>query len=1037
MQRTLRFLMASLIILCHAFYGYSQSHGSRQIDGQVMDASGIPIPGAGVVVQGTRIGTVSDLDGLFSLDVPYTAKTLEVSALGYLNKVVPIGAGNSLTVVLEDEILSIDQVVVTGYGNGIKKESLTSSISTINSTRLSKSASVSSSSALAGKIAGVNFRQYNGEPGMGTSINIRNMGAALFVIDGVQSTEGSFNNIDFNDIESITVLKDASAAIYGVQASNGVIVVTTKSGKSNQGNHINISASTGMQSWFRYPRPASAADYVEGLIQSATVTGNQAPYTMEQLNGYRNGTIKGFDWYDYVIRDYAPQTYISASAEGGTDKINYYVSLGGLDQESIINGYGSFKRYNVQLNLDSQITEKLKVGMRFNGRIESYKHPAVPGEDVWAAIFAIWRNPPVNRPFANDNPDYPAVTSNTASTNFAILNYDRSGYLEDTYRVGQINGYLEYSILDGLKLKALGSYYYGGRWYECQEYTYDLYSYDEVNDTYPVEYSLTNPFRQRIVSFQEKKMGQLQLTWDKAFGKHSISALGAAEVYHEIAPGLDTWSRPASKYVNTIDFASLEKYTDVMNDELTRTGFAGRINYNYAERYYLELSGRYDGSYKFQRGHRWVFLPSASLGWRISEESFWKRSSIKNWFNSFKLRGSYGILASDDIEGLGPFDYYTGYDYGQGGAVLDGKYFSGAVTKGIPTTSITWVKTNMLDIGADMRFLNDRLSVTVDYFRNKRTGLLGQRYDQLIPTEVGFTLPYENLGSEIYTGVDGDIAWKDRAGEFLYSVGANFTFARKYNWEQYKPRYENSVNEFEVAMWHRYAGISWGYVSDGQFQDWAEIQTCPVNIDGKGNTTLIPGDIKYKDLNNDGVINHYDTRPIGYSQGSLPLLNYGLNLDLQWKGFDLSADFTGGCFGTYRVDYEICRPFWDGGNTADYILKNSWKLVDIEDESKGFVKGAFPMAIEGRGEHSNYWASDFWYTNIAYIKLRNLEFGYTLPQSISQKVAISKARFYLFAQNLFSIDNLGLFEVDPEIAETNSIVYPTTRILGVGTKITF
>lgn len=1021
--RITRFLVAALLIFCHSSFGFSQGKGSRMIDGRVSDASGVPIPGAGIVAQGTRVGTISDSEGRFSLNVPSSAKVLEISALGYSGRTLSIGPESSYSIILEDESLSLDQVVVTGYGNGIKKESLTSSISTIDSKKLAKSAAVSSSSALAGKIAGVNFRQYNGEPGTGTSINIRNMGSALFVIDGVQATEGSFNNIDFNDIESISVLKDASASIYGVQASNGVIVVTTKSGKRNQGSHINVTAHTGLQSWFRYPRPASAADYVEGLIQSATVTGNPSPYTMEQLAGYRNGTIKGFDWYDYVIRDNAPQTYISASAEGGTDKINYYMSLGGLNQESIINGYGSFRRYNTQFNLDARVTEKLKVGLRFNGRIESYKHPAVPGDDVWAAIFAIWRNPPVNRPFANDNPDYPAVTSNTASTNFAILNYDRSGYWENTYRVGQLNGFVEYDILEGLKLKALGSYYYGGRWYECQEYTYNLYSYDEATDTYPIEYSLTNPFRQRIVSFQEREMGQLQLTWDKTFGKHSLSALAAAEVYHEINPGLDTWSRPASRYINTIDFASLERYNDVVNDELTRAGFVGRVNYNFSEKLYLEVSGRYDGSYKFQSGHRWVFLPSASLGWRIRK--------------NIKVRGSYGTLASDDISGLGSFDYLTGYDYGQGGAVLDGKFISGARTKGIPTTSITWVKTNMLDFGVDLGFFKDRLSASLDYFRNKRTGLLGQRYDQLIPSEVGFSLPYENLGSEIYTGVDGEVSWKDRRGDFFYSVGGNFTFARRYNWEQYKPRYENSVNEFEVAMWHRYAGITWGYVSDGQFQDWEEIQTCTVNIDGKGNTTLRPGDIKYKDLNNDGVINHYDTRPIGYAQGWLPLLNYGLNLDLQWKGFDLSADFTGGCFGTYRVDFEICRPFWDGGNTAAYVLKNSWKLVDIQDESKGYIKGAFPMAIEGRGDHSNYWASDFWYTNVAYIKLRNFELGYTIPQNLSMKAAISKARIYLFAQNLFSIDNLGLFEVDPEIAETNSIVYPTTRMVGIGAKITF
>ena len=1008
----------------------------KAVSGSVSDSNGDPIPGAGIRVQGTRTGTITDLDGHFSVKVPSSSSLLEISALGFQTKVVSPGQSSTLDIVLEEESMTIGQVVVTGYGNGIRKESLTSAISTVNSDKLSKSAGVSSSSAMAGKIAGVNFRQFNGEPGSGTAINIRNMGQALFVIDGVQATEGSFNNIDFNDIESISVLKDASAAIYGVRAANGVVVVTTKSGKQKEGHHVNVNGYTGWQSWFRYPRPASAADYVEGLIQSATVNGTPSTYTLDDLEGYRNGTIKGFDWYDYVVRKNMPQSYVSVGAEGGTDRINYYMSLGGLNQKSVINGYGYFQRYNAQFNLDAAVTEKLKVGMRFNGRVEDNRHPAVPGEDVWAAIFAIWRNPPVNRPFANDNPDYPAVTSNTASTNFAILNYDRSGYWQDTYRVMQLNGNVEYTILDGLKLKALGSYYYGGRWYECQEYTYDLYSYDAATDTYPVEYSLTNPFRQRIVSFQERLMGQLQLTWDKKFGAHEISAVAAAEAYHEINPGLDTWSRPASRYINTIDYASLERYTDYKNDESARAGFVARVNYNYKSKYYVELSGRYDGSYKFRSGSRWVFLPSTSLGWRISEEDFWK-NSLGTVLNSFKIRASYGTLASDDISELGAFDYLSGYEYGRTGSVLDGSYVIGAQSKGLPTTTITWVKTNMLDAGIDFGLLNSRLNGTLDYFWNKRTGLVGRRYDQLIPSEVGFTLPLENLGSEVYTGIDGELTWQDRAGDLFYSIGTNFTFARKLNWHQYNPQYENSVNEFEVAAWERYAGITWGFVSDGQFQTWDEIYTCPVDIDGRGNTTLRPGDIKYKDLNSDGVINHYDTRPIGFSQGTLPLLNFGFNINLQWKGFDLSADFTGGCFGTYRVDFEICRPFWDGGNTAAYVLKNSWKLKDITDESKGYIPGYFPMAVEGRTDHSNYWASDYWMVNVAYAKLRNCEFGYTLPLKASSWAGMSKARIYLFGQNLFSIDNLGLYEVDPEIAETNSIVYPTNRVFGVGAKITF
>mgnify|MGYP004468642985 FL=1 len=1019
------------------------------VEGRISDSNGSPIVGAMVILKGTSQGVTSDIDGNFAIKVSSDRDVLVFSFLGYSSVELSVGTQTWFSVTLQEESLAVEQVIVTGYGNGIKKESITGSIANINAGKLSQSVGANVSTALAGKVAGVNFRMMDGQPGATTSISIRNMGSALFVIDGVQSTQGSFNNLDFNDIESISVLKDASAAIYGVQAANGVIVVTTKSGQKT-GNSVNVNAYYGAQSWFRYPRPADTQTYIEGHIQSATITGSPGEFTMDDLNNYRNGTLRGFDWYDYVVRSSAPQAYISANASGGTDKINYYISLGGLDQKSVINNYGGFQRYNVQFNLDARINKRLKLGVRFNGRYEKTEHPAVPGDDVWAAIFAIWRNPPTNRPFANDNPDYPTMTSNTASTNFAILNYDRSGYLKDTYRVCQLSANIEYEIIEGLKLKGLTSYYLGNRWYDCQEYTYDLYGYDAVTDTYPVIYSLTNPFRQRIVGLQQQIMGQAQLTYDKVIGRHTISSVIASEIYHEINPGLDTWSRPQSNYINTIDFASLEKYTDNKNTELARAGFVARVNYNYADQYYIELAGRYDGSWKFRRGNRWAFLPSVSIGWRPSEEHFWKEGSISHWFNSLKIRASFGQLGYDNLSWfdtdengnrilrtLAPFDYLSGYDYGVGGAVLDGKYQTGVQSKGIPTTTISWITVNMYDAGIDFGFLANRLSGSLDYFYNLRKGLVDRRYDQLIPSEVGFTLPPENLASEVYTGFDGNIAWADRVRDFRYSVGVNFTYSRHLTHHQYNPQFKNSWDEYVNSGWERYSNITWGYKSDGQFCSWEEIGNYPIDIDGKNNSTLRPGDIRYKDLNGDGLINDMDKRPIGYAEGMLPNLNFGLSLSLEWNGIDMSCDFTGGAFGTYHVDYEMSKPFWDGGNTAAFVLENQWRLSDIADPQSPLIPGEFPTALVGNSNHSNYWVSDFWYKNITYIKLRNFELGYTLPQRWMSKAGINKLRLYLFGQNLFSIDNMGVYDIDPEIANSTGIVYPTTRVIGTGINLSF
>lgn len=545
-------------------------------------------------------------------------------------------------------------------------------------------------------------------------------------------------------------------------------------------------------------------------------------------------------------------------------------------------------------------------------------------------------------------------------------------------------------------------------------------------------------------------MGQAQLTYDKVIGRHTLSSVIASEIYHEINPGLDTWSRPQSNYINTIDFASLEKYTDNKNTELARAGFVARVNYNYADQYYIELAGRYDGSWKFRRGNRWAFLPSVSIGWRPSEEHFWKEGSISHWFNSLKIRASFGQLGYDNLSWydtdengnrilrtLAPFDYLSGYDYGVGGAVLDGKYQTGVQSKGIPTTTISWITVNMYDVGIDFGFLANRLSGSLDYFYNLRKGLVDSRYDQLIPSEVGFTLPPENLASEVYTGFDGNIAWADRVRDFRYSVGVNFTYSRHLTHHQYNPQFKNSWDEYVNSGWERYSNITWGYKSDGQFCSWEEIGNYPVDIDGKNNSTLRPGDIRYKDLNGDGLINDMDKRPIGYAEGMLPNLNFGLSLSLEWNGIDMSCDFTGGAFGTYHVDYEMSKPFWDGGNTAAFVLENQWRLSDIADPQSPLIPGEFPTALVGNSNHSNYWVSDFWYKNITYIKLRNFELGYTLPQRWMSKAGINKLRLYLFGQNLFSIDNMGAYDIDPEIANSTGIVYPTTRVIGTGINLSF
>lgn len=1018
---------------------------TRKVTGIIKDATGEPVIGANVVVAGTTNGTISDIDGAFSLDVPADAK-LEISYIGYVTQVLAV-KGNTLNVVLREDAQALDEVVITGFGMSQKKESLTSAISLIDSKDIARSSASTSSGALVGKIAGVNSRQTDGRPGASTGLQIRNMGDPLYVIDGIQTDAGQFNNIDFNDIEAISILKDASASIYGVRAANGVVVVTTKKGRRNTKNTVTINARYGWQSASAFPKPADAATYVSNWIQSETLQGveeQNRKYTMEDLAKWQQGTEKGyksFDWYDFIWQT-APQSYVSANVSGGSDKVNYYFSLGYIDQDAMIRNYGGFKRYNTQMNIDSQVTDRLKISASMNGRIETRVNPGVPGQDdYWLPVFGTYRNLPTIRPFANDNPKYPALTSGNKEVNFGLLNYETSGKFQDDWRVMQLTFNGEYKIIDGLTAKAQFGFYYGQREQNNQENEWDLYRYDEDKDEYIIVDGMHNPYRDRTIKRVQDLTTNIQLNYSKAFGDHRIEALVGMESIKRDQPEHFIHSTPTSNTLHLIDVDEIVEFNDFGNRTEARLGYTFRANYDYASKYLLEFSGRYDGSWKFPPNHRWGFFPSASAGWRISEEAFWKESKLANIVNDFKIRGSYGLLGDDNLgkdgdrEYYNPFDYLEGYNYKDGGSTIDGNYVVGSVPRGLPVTTISWIKAKILDIGVDATFLDNRLSAQFDYFRRTRDGLPDRRYDVLIPAEAGFDLPYENLKSDVHTGYDLSIRWNDSVEDFHYSVGANMTYSRFLDWNQYKPRFGNSWHYYRNSINERFGNLNWMLESDGQFQSWEEIAAWPIDNDRQGNKTIRPGDIKYVDQNGDGVINYMDERPLGYKEGGTPIVNFGLNFSFQWKGFDLAFDLTGGGLNSRYQDFEQRNPFHDGGNNAQYYMEDTWHLADITDANSALIPGKYPTLLIGNSGHSNYWKSDFWMHNVRYMKLRNLEFGYSLPKTLLSKALISDLRVYVSGQNLLTLTNTH--GIDPEIENSAGLAYPTTRMVNLGLTLKF
>lgn len=1011
---------------------------NKTIKGKVVDSTGQPLPGVTVFFKGTTGGTITNIDGTYSLPVNANAKVLVFSFVGMETKEIALGNQAEVNVTMEENTIGIDEVVAIGYGVQ-KKESLTGAISGVNSDDLDRVHATTVSSALAGKLAGVSFRMPDGRPGSSATIQIRNMGNPLYVIDGIQKDAGQFNNISPNDIESLTILKDASAAIYGVRAANGVVVVTTKRGKLGTKNTINVDAYTGWQNWSRFPQTTDAYQWMNGKADAEMNQFGKTDITASELAKWKAGTepgYKSFNWYDFIIKPNSPQTSINVNTTGGSDKINYYLSVTRLDQNSVLGREFTFGRTNIQSNIDAKITDRLKVGVQINGRQETRDNPGVPGgDDYWAPRFALFRNRPTERPFANDNPEYINNIGHMAE-NWGLLNKAKSGYWTEDWRVLQTNFIGEYETpIKGLSAKGTYSYYIADRLMNGHEYTYDAYSYFPETDTYKVTFANLNPWRERGTRKIFETVLQGQLNYKKEVGKHNFAGTFVAERInrHE----LEVWvhSVPKTNALPILQFADMDTYNDT-DFEQARIGYIGRFNYSYANKYYLEVSGREDAAWKFISSKRWGFFPSASVGWRITEEAFAKQllgaSSL-----DLKLRASYGELGDDEV-GIGAFDYITGYNYGTSTVIIDGNVVKGSRDRGVPITSISWFTSKITDIGADYSIMSGKINGSIDYFYRKRSGLPANKYDVLVPSELGYSLPKENLNSDAVMGAEASINYDGKVGELTYTVGGNISFAREKFLSSYKPRFNNSWDNYRYSSEGRWTGMYWGYEVIGQFKSFDEINNYTVNNDGQGNKTMLPGDLMYKDENGDGVINDYDQRPIGYPRDRNPILNFGFNVSASYKNFDFKADFSGGSMYSYNQQWEMRSPFQNTGNLLKNFYEDRWHRVDPLDLNSEWVSGQYPALRFNNGDHANYNKnSSFWLTNMSYLRLRTMELGYTLPKALAEKAKLQKVRFYVNTYNLFSLDKLRKLGVEPEIMDENGLQYPQNRLVNLGVNLSF
>jgi TonB-linked SusC/RagA family outer membrane protein len=1009
---------------------YLKVKSQTDIQGKVLDQYGSPIPGATVKVKNTDKGTTTAADGAFSLNGVTLDDTIVVSFIGY--KTVEVKAAQTLNITLLSEG-DLEEVVVVGYGTQ-KKATVTGSIAEVKGEDLVKAPVANLTNALAGRLPGLTATQPSGQPGAdGSRFNIRGFGTALVLIDGVP---GSFANIDASEIENVTVLKDASANIYGFSAANGAILVTTKKGTAGK-TSISYNGFYGIQQNTTYPKMLDAGQYTE-LYDEAVLNdqlANNRPlvptFGKDVVQKWRDQNTPEYtttDWQDLAIRDIAPMTQHNINVNGGAEKVRYFMSGSYLDQKSIWESDATtFKRYNLRSNIIADITDRLTAEVNIGGIVTDLHTPVSATSNL--IINGIRRSLPTSKAYANDNRNYYGINSIGANV-LAEMDDKYSGYIDDLKKELTTTASLNYKIpgVEGLSAKAFYSYKFFNNDLTNYRKRYELYSYNATTDSYNPTV-LQNPTALTKSNTNEiQTVLQTSLNYSNSFGKHNIRALALFERRYFNEDYLYGYRQFALENLEQLNLGNIANQSlNGFAAYEAREGYVGRLNYDYDNKYLLEFSGRYDGSYKLPPNTRFAFFPAVSAGWVVSREDWFKVSPV----NNLKLRASWG--ESPDDEPLSGGQYYLGYNFGNSSYVFN----PGSVTSSLnpavqPNYILTYSKSRITNLGFDASLWDNMLTVNFDAFLRKRSGLPATRASVTIPSTAGIALPQENLNSDQIRGFEIALAYNKTINDLSFSIAPNITYKQAKNLHIEQSPYNSAWSNFLGNTINRNKNILFGYEYLGQFQSMEEIAESPIQ-DNNANKSLLPGDLKYADLNNDGVINNQDRKVIG--RGLEPDVFYGLNLYATYKGFDATIFFQGASNYSTYFGNEIQRPFFNGGNTYDYFT-DRWTREDIYDPNSSWIPGKFP-STRLNGTDNNSLISSFWVTNAYYLRVKNVDIGYSFNSELLSKANIKGLRLYANASNLFTITNVNY--IDPEVTDESlqGRYYPQQRVISFGVQAKF
>ena len=986
-----------------------------KVTGIVKDEAGITLPGVNVVVKGTIIGTITDANGQFTLETPSDGVLL-FTYVGFGNLELPVNGKENLEIIMKEGDTQLEEVVVVGYGTQ-KKVSVVGSISNIAPKAIKQTATTSLPNALSGRMPGIITRQTSGEPGFdAASIYIRGIAtwgekAPLVLVDGI---ERSISSVNPDEVESLSVLKDASAtAVYGVKGANGVILINTKRGKQGK-PQVSFRTESAILSSLAERNYIDGYEYASLMNEGLANVGKAPRWSNEELEKFRTGSdpylYPNVDWIDKVLNKNSYQTINNLSVTGGNEIVRYYVNLGYSMQTGIYktdksnphNTNAKVSRYNYRSNVDINLTRDLVVELGVGGIIDDRNYPGAGA----AGIFNGLRDTgPIAFPVTNPDGSISGLPTYIGSNPWGQST--QTGYSDEHLTTIQSTAGLTWDlsrlVTKGLSVKGHFSFdfYHANKALRYKEFGIKQYigkneqtgedQYITHRDDKAMGYSIEQNSNRAIYM-------DFSVNYQRTFDKHSVAGM---------------------LLLNRRQYDNLSAGTSIMNLPYRSQGLAMRATYDYAQRYFIEFNAGYNGSENFPKGKRMGFFPAISLGWLVSGESFWKDNLVSN----LKLRFSHGEVGNDQIGG-DRFLYLTKMDQNWEQVYYFGQdqiRWPGIIESKIGYNNVTWESAVKTNLGLDLGLWKDRFSLQMDFFYEKRKGILMQR--QSVPTGAGFlaaSVLWGNLGKAENKGFDALLEFKDRTSSGLfYSLRGNVTFARSKVLENDKadPLYSN-LSEIGHPI-----GQPFGLVAAGFFES-------EEDIDNWYDQSLlggrpIPGDVKYKDINGDNIIDSNDQCAIGYTRE--PELVFGFGGTIEYKGFDLSAYFTGAARTSTFFEDRTFWPFASGMgffNVFKEIYDNRWT-----PETAGAAK--YPVVTDGFNVQSMR-RSTVWQKDASYLRLKNLEVGYTLPKKVVSKLKINNLRVFVNGTNLYTWDKIN-HTIDPE----SDNWYPIQRAVNFGLAVDF